>query len=43
MDMNTYAPTSDPCVQIKDQRDYMAERYVTWSNARAHWESYNWW
>jgi hypothetical protein len=39
----SYPWSSDPCVQIVDQRDYMTKRYGSWANARAHWEGYGWW
>lgn len=38
----SYAWTSDPCQQLRDQRDYIAHRYGSEWNAVAFWRAHNW-
>lgn len=38
-----FTPDFNPCHQRNAARAYMKERYGSWSNARAFWESHRWW
>lgn len=45
---STYAdlgitPDWAPCDEVAAARAYMRQRYGSWPNARAFWESHNWW